>query len=62
MTSERVPKNHEHPGVRRRTRGKVQPPAVRQSAGYWEEIFQRCLDEYAQTSGEKPRLNGHESH
>jgi hypothetical protein len=35
----------------RRTRGKVQPPKVRQASDYWEDLFQRCLGEYEREHG-----------
>jgi hypothetical protein len=45
MMSDRAPKQRNGP---RRTRGRVQPPTVPQSADYWEELFQRCLHEHEQ--------------
>lgn len=31
---------------KRRVRGKVQPPKLRQSATYWDELSERCLQDY----------------
>jgi hypothetical protein len=63
MPKQQTPKPQRVPSPNRRTRGKVQPPKVRQASEYWEDLFQRCLDDYeratgAQTRAVEPRTEG----
>jgi hypothetical protein len=59
MTSQRVLKQRNASSSPRRTRGKVQPPSVPQSADYWEEFFQRCLHEHERKRVESAPLEAH---
>jgi len=63
MPKQLSPKPHRDPSPNRRKRGKVQPPKVRQASEYWEDLFQRCLDDYERASGARthviePRTEG----